>query len=109
MPSAEPEKPATVEVLFAESGSYDDYRARLCEVYESVETAKAEAERRNALIPPAREQLRAAWDLPSEKFDLTQKREKRILSKLRRKTSDPDIESHDVGDLTYTVTEARLV
>lgn len=98
-----------VGVLFANSGEYEEYRARSCEVYESVEAAKAEAERRNALVLPAREKLREAWELPDDQFELTGKREKRIVNKLRRETGDPEIESHEIGDLNYSVTEARLV
>lgn len=98
-----------VGVLFAENGQYEEYRARIIEVYESIEAAKTEADRRNALIPTAREAIRAAWDLPDDQFALTGKREKRILNKLRRETGDAEIENYEIGDLTYTVTEARLV
>lgn len=100
---------SSVAILFAISGEYEDYRARTCEVYASVDAAKREAERRNALVVPAREKLRAAWDLPAEQYDLSEKRAKRILAKLRRETTDSEIESHDVGDLHYSVNEARLV
>lgn len=44
-----------------------------------------------------------------EDYDLTEKKQNRILKKLRREAIDPEIESHDIGDLHYSAQEARFV
>lgn len=102
-----------VGMLFAESGEYEDYRARPLEVYESVDAGNAEADRRNALVATAREKMKDVEELERSdedgSWELAEKRRKRITNKLRRETTDPGIESHDIYDLTYIVTEARLV
>lgn len=102
-----------VGVLFATSGQYEEYRARSCEVYASVDAGKAEADRRNALAVAAREKIEELRDLETSDEDgdweRADKKRKRILSKLCRDTNDSEIESHDINDLKYIVTEARLV
>jgi hypothetical protein len=107
--SVPPVSPPKVGMLFANSGEYEDYRARPCEVYESVEMAQAEADRRNALVGAARDLMPDWGSVPDEKWEAAERKQKRILGQLRRKASDPDIEPADVHDLTYTVTEARMI
>lgn len=103
----------TVGILFATSGQYEEYQARTCEVYASVEAGKVEADRRNTLANSAREKIDALRDLENSDKDgdyaRAEKKRKRILNKLRKEADDPEIESHDIGDLDYIVKEARMI
>jgi hypothetical protein len=99
-----------VGLLFANSGQYDDFRARsvrglrICGCGEGRGRLNLGSRNDYERVPSL-----ALWDEPDEEFESTDRKMNRIIAKLRRQASDPDIESSDIGDLHYTVDEMRLV
>lgn len=97
-----------VGLLFAATGEYEEYRARPCEVYATMEAAKAEANRRNALVKVAREKAKDfSWE--DDNYDKSERKQVRLMNKLRRETGDKDTDNWDLHDLNYFAQEARFI